>query len=135
MKIVLSPPKGKLSKPCEFGVKLRGDMSTNGYITNHKLYLGNRADVGMLAESVKGHTKVFKDKFKGEAADRSLYVKDLIKNLEEEYKIALSMPHEKDRGRRMTSYKDKLYNRRSAIEAKISEGKRMCGWDKSLYQV
>jgi len=30
-------------------------------------------------------------------------------------------------GRVMTPYKDELYNRRSAIEAKISEGKRMCG--------
>lgn len=43
-------PKGKISKPCEFGVKLRVDMSTNDYITNYKLYLGNRADVGMLAK-------------------------------------------------------------------------------------
>jgi len=37
-------------------------------------------------------------------------------------------------GRVMTPYKDELYNRRSAIEAKISEGKRMCGRDKSFYQ-
>lgn len=87
-----------------------------------------------MLKSVESHAQVFKDKFKGGAADRGFYDKDLIENLEEEYKIALAIPHKKDRGRGMTPYKDKLYNRRSAIEAKISEGKRMCGWDKSLYQ-
>ena len=30
--------------------------------------------------------------------------------------------------------KDELYNKRAAIEAKISEGKRMCGLDKSNYR-
>jgi len=34
----------------------------------------------------------------------------------------------------MTKYREKLYRKRSAIEAKISEGKRMCGLDKSLYK-
>jgi len=38
-------PKGKISKPCEFGVKLRIDMSGNGYITRYELYKGNYADV------------------------------------------------------------------------------------------
>lgn len=65
-----------------------------------------------------------------------MYDKDLIENLEEEYKIALAIPHKRDRGRgNVTPYnKDRLYNRRSAIEANESEGRRMCGWDKSLYQ-
>jgi hypothetical protein len=34
----------------------------------------------------------------------------------------------------MSKYREKLYRKRSAIEAKISEGKRMCGLDKSLYK-
>ena len=34
----------------------------------------------------------------------------------------------------MGKRKEKLYNKRSAIEAKISEGKRMCGLGKSLYK-
>jgi hypothetical protein len=126
-------PKGKLSKPCEFGLKLRVDMSKNSYITNHTLYKGNIADIGMLEESVEAHAKVFKCKFSGGAADRSFYDKNLIENLEEKYKIALAILHKKDRGKVMILPKKKLYDKRSAIEAKISEGKRMCGLDKSLY--
>jgi hypothetical protein len=34
----------------------------------------------------------------------------------------------------MGKRKEKFYNKRSAIEAKISEGKRMCGLSKSLYK-
>jgi hypothetical protein len=30
--------------------------------------------------------------------------------------------------------KDELYNKRAAIEARISEGKRMCGLSKSYYK-
>ena len=31
-------PKGKVGKPCEFGTKLSLSMSSNGYITDHRLY-------------------------------------------------------------------------------------------------
>ena len=34
----------------------------------------------------------------------------------------------------MTKDKDELYNKRAAIEAKISEGKRMYGLNKSYYK-
>ncbi|RXG63175.1 transposase [Candidatus Atribacteria bacterium 1244-E10-H5-B2] len=126
-------PKGKLSKPCEFGVKLRLDMSGNGYITNHTLYEGNISDVSMLAGSIDSHAKVFGSKFKSGAADRGFYDGDIIESLEGKYKIALAIPHKKDRNKTMTPHKKKLSNKRSAIEAKISEGKRMCGLDRSLY--
>jgi len=63
-------PKGKISKPCEFGLKLRLDMSKNGYITNHKLYTKNIAGINIIEESVKSHTKVFGRKFSGGAADK-----------------------------------------------------------------
>jgi len=46
----------------------------------------------------------------------------------------LAIPHKKDRTRKMGKRKNKIYNKRAAIEAKISEGKRMCGLTKSLYK-
>ncbi len=63
-------PKGKISKPCEFGLKLRLDMSKNSYITNHKLYTKNIAGINIIEESVKSHAKVFGRKFSGGAADK-----------------------------------------------------------------
>ena len=62
------------------------------------------------------------------------YDKELIERLEEEHKIRLAIPHKKDRNQQMTQYRERLYRKGSAIEAKISEGKRMCGLDKSLYK-
>ena len=118
-------PKGKLSKPCEFGVKLRLDMSGNGYITNHDIYKGNISDVSMLEDSIDSHAKVFSSKFKSGAADRGFYDGNIIESLERKYKIALAIPHKKDRNKTMTPHKKKHSNKRSAIEAKISEGKRM----------
>jgi len=126
-------PKGKLSKPCEFGVKLKLDMSGNGYITGHDIYKGNVSDVSLLSGSVDSHARVFGSKFKSGAADRGFYDEDLIEELQKKYKISLAIPHKKDRSRVMTSQDKKLSKKRSAIEAKISEGKRMCGLDKSLY--
>jgi hypothetical protein len=34
----------------------------------------------------------------------------------------------------MTKHKQKIYKKKSAIEAKISEGKRTCGLNKSYYR-
>lgn len=126
-------PKGKLSKPCEFGVKLKLDMSGNGYITGHDIYKGNISDVSLLAGSVASHAKVFGKKFKSGAADRGFYDEELIEDLKKKYKISLAIPHKKDRSKTMTPKDKKLSKKRSAIEAKISEGKRMCGLDRSLY--
>lgn len=129
-----SLPKGKIGKPLEFGDKLRIDMSRNGYVTNFKLYKGNPSDVTMLEESIKEHHEVFKDTFKAAALDRGFYDENKIAQCEEEYNIALAIPHKKDRNRKLGKHKEKIYNKRSAIEAKISEGKRMYGLDESLYK-
>ena len=126
-------PKGKLSKPCEFGVKLKLDMSGNGYITGHDIYKGNVSDVSLLSGSVASHARIFGKKFKSGAADRGFYDEDLIEDLKERYKISLAIPHKKDRTRPVTPKDKKLSKKRSAIEAKISEGKTMCGLDRSLY--
>ena len=108
-------------------------MSGNGYITNHDIYKGNVSDVSLLAGSVASHLKVFGKKFKSGAADRGFYDEELIEDLKKRYKISLAIPHKKDRTRQMTPKDKKLSEKRSAIEAKISEGKRMCGLDRSLY--
>jgi transposase, IS5 family len=127
-------PKGKVGKPCEFGAKLALSMSANGYITDHILYDHNIADVKTLKDAVKCHAKVFGKEFKEAAADRAYYDEDLIRLLEKKHKIALAIPHKKNRSNKMTKDKEKLYDKRAAIEAKISEGKRMCGLSKSYYK-
>jgi transposase len=108
-------------------------MSGNGYIIGHDIYKGNVSDVGLLSGSVASHATVFGKKFKSGAADRGFYDGDLIEDLKKKYKISLAIPHKKDRERQVTPKDKKLSEKRSAIEAKISEGKRMCGLDRSLY--
>ena len=129
-----SLPKGKVGKPVEFGDKLRIDMSGNGYVTNWELYHGNPSDATMLEDAIKKHKLVFKDKFRAAGFDRGFYDEERIMEYEEKYNILLAIPHKKDRTRKMGKRKDKIYNKRAAIEAKISEGKRMCGLNKSLYK-
>ena len=120
-------PKDKINKPCEFGAKLSLSMSKNGYITDHRLYSSNIADITTLAGAVNSHAKAFSKDFASASADRAYYDKDLIIVLEKKYRIALAIPHKKNRSAMMGKDKEELYNKRSAIEAKISEGKRMYG--------
>jgi len=127
-------PKGKVGKLCEFGTKLSLSMSANGYITDHKLYDSNIADVLTLKEAVSIHSKTFGKQFLGAAADRAYYDENLNNTLEKKHKISLAIPHKKNRSALMGIDKDKLYNKRAAIEAKISEGKRMYGLNKSYYK-
>lgn len=127
-------PKGKVNKPCEFGVKLALSMSANGYITDHKLYDHNIADIKTLKDVVDSHAKAFGEEFTGLAADRGYYDNDLNATLEKKHNIICAIPHKKNRSNKMGKDRDELYNKRAAIEAKISEGKRMCGLDRSNYR-
>ena len=124
-------PKGKIGKPCEFGAKLSLNMSANGYITDHMLYDSNIADIATLKETLNKHAQTFGKDFSGAAADRAYYDEDLISVLEKKHKIALAIPHKKSRSAKMGKDRQELYNKRSAIEAKISEAKRMYGLNKS----
>ena len=128
-----SLPKGKVGRPIEFGDKLRIDMTGNGYITNWELYQGNPSDVTMLEDAIKKHKSVFKEKFQAAGFDRGFYDEKKISECESDYNILLAIPHKNDRTKKMGKHKDKIYNKRAAIEAKISEGKRMCSLNKSLY--
>jgi IS5 family transposase len=127
-------PKGKVHKPCEFGVKVRLDMSENQYITDYEIYPGNPAEAGMTAMVVKNHAAVFGKEFKGAAMDRAFYDEEKNKELEDKYHITLAIPHKKDRSKKMTKGRASLYNKRAAIEAKISEGKRMYGLNLCRYK-
>ena len=126
-------PKGKIGKPCEFGAKLSLSLSSNGYITDYKLYSENICDINTLKDAVANHAKVFGKDFTGASADRAYYNADLNITLEKKYKIALAIPHKKRR-LKMDEQKEELYRKRSAIEAKISEAKRTCGLDRSYYR-
>src|SRR5450830_161367 len=55
--------KGKVGKPCEFGTKLSLSMSANVYITGHKIYSSNIADISTLKEAVSKHSKTFGKQF------------------------------------------------------------------------
>jgi transposase, IS5 family len=125
-------PKGKIHKPCEFGMKLRIDISGNNYITNYELYEGNPSEAGMLVDVIKSHAETFKEDFESSSMDRAYYDEERIAELEKEYDIDLVIPHKKDRNKKMSKKEKKLYDKRSAIEAKISEGKRMTGLGKCM---
>lgn len=57
-------------------------------------------------------------------------MKNLLKELEKEIILAIVSK----KGTKLTGKKKTLYKKRSAIEAKISEGKRTVGLGKSLYK-
>ena len=88
-------PKGKVNKPCEFGTKLRIDMTGNKYITNYQLYQGNPADVTMLEKAIENHSKIFPTTFKAAGMDRGYYDEEKIQQLENAYEISLAIPHKK----------------------------------------
>jgi len=126
-------PKSKPGSPCAFGAKLSLSVTSNGYITDHSLYNSNIADVDTLKDVVKKNKGTFGKKFKGLSADRSYYDRNLIEELEGRYSITLAIPHKK-RKEPLKGKRKKLYDKRSAVEAKISEGKRMSGLAKSYYR-
>jgi hypothetical protein len=90
--------------------------------------------VSTLKQAVIKHSKTFGKEFKGAAADRAYYDDDLIKVLEKKLVIDLAIPHKKNRDIKMKPFMQDLYDRRAATQAKISEGKRTCGLNKSYYK-
>jgi IS5 family transposase len=127
-------PKGKVKKPCEFGTKLRIDMTDEKYITNYHLYQGNPNDVMMLDDIIKDHKNIFPTSFKNAGMDRGFYDEQKIQQLEDEHNIILAIPHKKRTDEPLSKRKQKIYNKRAMIEAKISEGKRVTGMNKSSYK-
>lgn len=129
----VSLPKSRPGRPCAFGAKLALSVSGNGYVTDHSLHDRNIADIDTLENAVESHSNTFGKKFEAASADRAYYDKDLIEKLEDKYKVELAIPHKK-RKMPMPAKKEYLYRKRAAIEAKISEGKRMTGLGKSYYK-
>lgn len=127
-------PKGKVHKTCEFGTKLRVDMTAEKYIVNYQLYQGNPGDVTMLDNVIQDHKKTFTEAFKNAGMDRGFYDEQKIQQLEALHKITLAIPHKKRTGKPLSKRKQKIYNKRAMIEAKISEGKRVTGMNKSYYK-
>lgn len=128
-------PKSRLGKaPCAFGTKLSLSVTGNGYITDYSLYNKNIADIDTLGKVVKKHASIFGKKFKAISADRAYYDKSLIEEIENKYLVLCAIPHKKRKDYIMSPEKEKIYSKRSAIEAKISEGKRTTGLCKSYYK-
>ncbi|MBC7333969.1 MAG: transposase [Actinobacteria bacterium] len=127
-------PKGRSGSPCAFGTKLSLSVTSNGYITNHNLYDKNIADINTLRRVVKKHRQTFGKKFKAVSADRAYYDRHLIEEIEDKYQILCAIPHKKRKNLSMSAAKELICRKRSAIEAKISEGKRMVGLSKSYYK-
>jgi len=98
-------PKGKIHKPCEFGMKLRIDMSDNNYITNYEVYEGNPSEAGMLEEVIESQNEMFKEEFESGSMDRAYYDEDRKAKLEKEYGLTLAIPHKKDRNKKMSKKK------------------------------
>ena len=130
----VSLPKSRPGKHCAFGAKLALSLSRNGYIKDHSLYDRNIADIDTLEHTLENHSNTFGKKFKAASADRAYYDKDLIDELEQKYKVELAIPHKKRREMPLSANKELLYRKRAAIEAEISEGKRMTGPGKSYYK-
>jgi IS5 family transposase len=126
-------PKGKIHKPCEFGTKVRIDMTGNGYVTNYQNYLGNPNDATMTEDAVKAHAKKYGKEFKFATADRGFANREMEQRLEFQLGIKMVIPGKKESTSTLKGEEKKIYNSRAAIEAKISEGKRCVGLDKCLY--
>lgn len=126
-------PKGKITG-CEFGVKLRVDMTGDGWVVNHRVYRGNPADCGMLADVLAGIDKNGLEELIQELqADRG-FANDIDERiLAAKHKICCLIPARQGPDG-FTKQQRERYKRRAAIEAKISEGKRMTGLRKSLYR-
>jgi len=65
---------------------------------------------------------MFGKEFKKGAMDRSFYDEKKINELENKYDISLAISYKKNWTKKLIKKKQKLYNQRSAIESKISEG-------------
>jgi len=129
-------PKGKIHKPCEFGTKATIAMSGNGFVTDYDLHTGNPNEKSLLPAIVKRHARKFGEDFKQLTADAEFADSQQTKEMEDKYGITAGIPEKKGKGvnRGMERKQKRVYDKRSAIEAKISEGKRVHGLDKSDYE-
>ncbi len=129
-------PKGKIHKPCEFGTKVTLGMSGNGFVTDYDLHEGNPNEKGLLPAMVERHSDKFGSEFQEVTADAEFADMQQNQNLENRYDVTVAIPDKKARStdRGLDRQRKTIYNKRSAIEAKISETKRMYGLDKSDYE-
>jgi IS5 family transposase len=129
-------PKGKIHKPCEFGTKVTLGMSGNGFVTDYDLHEGNPNEKGLLPAMVERHAKEFGSEFQEVTADAEFADMQQNQMLEDLHDVTVAIPDKKSRStdRGLDKRRKKIYNKRSAIEAKISETKRMYGLDKSDYE-
>ena len=128
--------KGKLDKPVEFGRKLCLIETEERIITEYELYNGNPADTGLLAPTVKEHTRkygkvpwaVAADAGFGSADNRDMLTKMGVKRVSLPLRGRKNDPVVKQRW-----YK-RLQRFRAGVEGTISVLKRQFGLDRSRYK-
>jgi len=111
-------------------------MSGNGFVTDYDLHEGNPNEKGLLPAMVERHAEEFGSNFREVTADAEFADMQQNQVLEKQYDVTVAIPDKKARStdRGLDRRRKRIYNKRAAIEAKISETKRMYGLDKSDYE-
>jgi IS5 family transposase len=125
-------PRGKLSKPVEFGYKVLLNEVENGVISDYKVFVGNPNDATMTVPAVKDHKRLFGYAPSEVATDKGFTSKENYTKLRALGVRRLSMPVRGARTRRRdkietSSWFRKLQRWRAGSEGAISRAKRVYG--------
>jgi IS5 family transposase len=125
-------PRGKLSKPVEFGYKVLLAEVEQGVISDYKVFVGNPNDVTMTIPAVQGHKQLFGHAPDEVATDKGFTSKENHSRLKAMGVVRVSMPVRGARTRRREKVETarwfrKLQRWRAGSEAAISRAKRHYG--------
>ena len=117
---VAAIPKGKRSKPNEYGSKVALFNDNNGFIVGHIEYSHNVADVSTMEEAIGQWEEVLGQKPKELGADRGFHTPDLPENVKQIPTIAIpTKGSKKHPDHKKASFK-RLQRKRAAQEPIIS---------------
>jgi IS5 family transposase len=129
-------PRGKLSRPNEFGFKVNLEESERGVITGFKVFMGNPADVTMSVDVVERHRDLFGHYPKEVATDKGYTSKENEEALKALGVKKISMPVRGKRSKRREAIETSRWFRelqrwRAGCEATISRTKRKYGLNRT----
>lgn len=130
--------RGKTSKPCEYGHKVRLNQGASGLVSDYEVLEGNPADCQQLEAALDSHERIFGQTAEIFAADRGYYSQAGIDQCKSRGVRVVSIPatgrvsperRRHERGKRF----QQAQRRRAGIEACISALKRgrgmsRCNW-------
>jgi IS5 family transposase len=125
-------PRGKLSKPVEFGYKVLVGEVEHGVISDYKVFVGNPADVTMTVGAVKGHKELFGHVPDKMATDKGFTSRENEGELKAMGVKRISMPVRGKRSKKRDKIETARWFRelqrwRAGSEAAISRVKRQYG--------